>query len=157
MVHPISMALTLLPHIFIPQVFVVMSLMQGTTWMVFSTIPEQTKDYYQINAQTVNLLLNWATIVYLPSVMLNFRLLFGRSLFFFFDRIALFFLSHPRGLTLCVRLGSFFTLLSCVIRIVPSFFSESYRTSSSATVFPFSYKKSLYFSFYFTYLRFWME
>ena len=56
-------------------IFAFLSFNQCLFWLTFSPISQSTQTYYRINESTVNLLLNWGPIIFIPCLPLSYILL----------------------------------------------------------------------------------
>jgi len=60
-------------------VFCFLAFNQSTFWLTYSPISQSSQQYYNISESTVNLLLNWGPIIFLPCLPLSYILLNKRS------------------------------------------------------------------------------
>ena len=83
-------------------------------WLTFSPISQTTQIYYQINESTVNLLLNWGPIIFLPCLPLSYILL-----------------NRRHGLKKIVFLLGILQFSSTSIRLVPYFYQSLFILSDN--------------------------
>lgn len=90
-------------------------LMQGLVWMTFSGNPGVTKEYYGLSnpEATVNLLLNWGPIMYLPVAPF----------------VAWATMRSMGSIWAVVLCGTFLTLAGSLVRLAPSFLPDFVLTS----------------------------
>ncbi|CAF3670232.1 unnamed protein product [Rotaria socialis] len=84
-------------------VFGFLAFNQYLFWLTFSPISQSTQAYYHITESTINLLLNWGSIIFIPCLPLTYVLL-----------------NKPHGLRKCVIILAITDLLATILRIVPS-------------------------------------
>ena len=92
-------------------VFAFLSFNQYMFWLTFSPIALSAEKYYQIPETTVDLLLNWGPIIFLPTLPI------------------IYFIVHTHhGLRKCVLIFAILLFIAAVIRLIPSIiFSSSDR------------------------------
>ena len=84
-------------------VFAFLSFNQYMFWLTFSPIALSAEKYYQITEATIDLLLNWGPIIFLPTLPL------------------IYFLVHTHhGLKKCVLIFAILLLIATIIRLIPS-------------------------------------
>lgn len=99
-------------------VFCFLSFNQCSFWLTFSPISRTAQKYYHISESTVNLLLNWGPIIFIPCLPLAYILL-----------------NKVNGLQKSVRILALTGFLSTSIRLLPSFLPvETDPISSSFSI-----------------------
>eukprot|EP00727_Mastigamoeba_balamuthi_P008861 m51a1_g4598 putative adenylate and guanylate cyclase catalytic domain protein (1092) ;mRNA; f:218422-225800 len=83
------------------------SFSQNLVCMTFSSVPRAAEAFFGISAAEVDMQLNWAAITYLVAAL-----------------PVLWLLSRPRGLRLCLLVGSASALLGALLRVVPCLFGS---------------------------------
>ena len=83
-------------------VFSLLTFNQNLIWLTFSPIARNAEIYYQMNEATVDLLLNWGSIIFIPCLPLTYILL-----------------NKPNGLRKCVILVAILAFISTILRIIP--------------------------------------
>lgn len=84
-------------------VFAFLSFNQYMFWLTFSPIAVSAEQYYQITETTIDLLLNWGPIIFLPTLPL------------------IYFLVHTHhGLKRCVLIFAIVLVIATMIRLIPS-------------------------------------
>ena len=101
-------------------VFSFLSFNQNIIWLTFSPIARNTEAYYHINEATVDLLLNWGSIIFIPCLPLTFILL-----------------NRPNGLRHCVMLVATIEFLAALSRILPSIIVKSSDSNFNSIALPF--------------------
>jgi hypothetical protein len=76
-----------------------------------SSAPEPINTYFGTSDATLDLLLNWGPIVFIPVVP-----------------FASWLLGKPRGLSIAMRIGAVLCVLACGVRAIPCLLGESVRT-----------------------------
>jgi sugar phosphate permease len=89
-------------------------------WLTFSPIAESTEAYYKISEATVDLLLNWGPIIFIPFLPLTSILL-----------------NRPNGLRHCVIILAITDFLAALSRIVPSLILKSTDPNFNSVALPF--------------------
>ncbi|CAF4562900.1 unnamed protein product [Rotaria sp. Silwood1] len=84
-------------------VFSLLAFNQCTIWLTFSPIARNTENYYNITEATVDLLLNWGPIIFIPCLPLTSILL-----------------NQPNGLRYCVIVLAVTDFLAALSRVLPS-------------------------------------
>jgi hypothetical protein len=93
----------LYPHRFyVLFVFSLLSFNQNLFWLTFSPIARNAETYYQMNEATVDLLLNWGSIIFIPCLPLTYILLNKRN-----------------GLRHCVILVAIIGFIATILRVIP--------------------------------------
>lgn len=75
---------------------------QCMIWLTFSPIARSTQTYYNISEATVDLLLNWGPIIFIPCLPLTYILL-----------------NKHHGLRRCVTLLAFTLFFAALVRVIP--------------------------------------
>jgi hypothetical protein len=88
-------------------IFVFLAFNQSMFWLTFSPIVEHAKEFYHITETTVDLLLNWGPIIFLPTLPLTY-----------------FLLNTHHGLRRCMFMFAIVTLLATVVRLIPLIFTS---------------------------------
>ena len=101
-------------------VFGFLTFNQCMFWLTFSPIASSTQSYYKISEATVDLLLNWGPIIFLPSLPLTYLLLNTR-----------------RGLRVCVITFAIVSLIATLIRLIPSLTTSPSSPRFHAFAMPF--------------------
>ena len=84
-------------------VFAFLSFNQCMFWLTFSPIALHTEKYYEVSEATVDLLLNWGPIIFLPTLPLTYLLLNTRH-----------------GFRKCVLIYAIVSLFATLVRLIPS-------------------------------------
>ena len=97
--------------------FSLLSFNQSLFWLTFSPISDSAMAYYNIDTPTVNLLLNWGPIIYLPLQFVTFYISSARG-----------------GLRKIVLCSSTLCLVAMILRLVPNWLwspdSDNFRTNA---------------------------
>ena len=101
-------------------VFSFLAFNQCLFWLTFSPIARSAEDYYHISEATVDLLLNWGPIIFIPCLPLTYILL-----------------NKPNGLRRCVLLLAFTGFLSTILRVIPSIITSPSSPHFSSIAMPF--------------------
>ena len=101
-------------------VFAFLSFNQCMFWLTFSPIAKCTEDFYHIDEATVDLLLNWGPIIFLPTLPLIY-----------------FILNTRRGLRKCVLIYAILSFIATFIRLIPSVIISPSDSRFSQTALPF--------------------
>jgi FLVCR family MFS transporter len=83
-------------------IFALLSFNQCMFWLTFSPIAEPTKSFYHVTEATVDLLLNWGPIIFLPTLPLIYVLL-----------------NSHHGLRKCILVFAIVSLIATLLRLVP--------------------------------------
>ena len=97
--------------------FVSLHSINGLFWLTFSPISQSTQKYYNISESSVNLLLNWGPIIFIPCLPLAYILL-----------------NKENGFQKSVRILAAIDFLATLIRIIPLFFK--FEINSDEKIFP---------------------
>ena len=89
-------------------------------WLTFSPIASSTQSYYNVSEATVDLLLNWGPIIFLPSLP-----------------VAYLMLNTRRGLRTCVITFAIVSLIATLIRLIPSLTTSPSTPRFHAVALPF--------------------
>ncbi|CAF0872626.1 unnamed protein product [Adineta steineri] len=109
------------PHRFyVLFVFSFLTFNQCTIWLTFSPIARKTEIFYNVTESTVDLLLNWGNMVFIPCLPLTSILL---------DR--------PNGLRYCVIILAITGFLATLSRILPSLIVSSSNLNFTSISLPF--------------------
>jgi hypothetical protein len=84
-------------------IFAFLSFNQCMFWLTFSPIASSTIAFYKVTEATVDLLLNWGPIIFIPTLPLIY-----------------FILNTHHGLRKCVLIYAIVSLIATLIRVVPS-------------------------------------
>ncbi|CAF1461788.1 unnamed protein product [Adineta steineri] len=84
-------------------VFCLLSFNQNLIWLTFSPIARSTETYYKISEATVDLLLNWGPIIFIPCLPLTYILL-----------------NKDHGLRRCIILLAIGDFIAALLRVIPS-------------------------------------
>lgn len=84
-------------------VFSLLAFNQCAIWLTFSPISPSTQEYYTISSATVDLLLNWGPIMFIPTLPLTYLLLNTRN-----------------GLRRCVTLLAIACFVATLLRVISS-------------------------------------
>jgi hypothetical protein len=84
-------------------VFSLLSFNQSMIWITFSPIASSAESYFKFNEATIDLLLNWGPIAFIPCLALTYMLL-----------------TRQNGLRRCVMLLALIDFIATVIRVIPS-------------------------------------
>lgn len=101
-------------------IFAFLSFNQTMFWLTFSPIAGPTKNFYQIDEATVDLLLNWGPIIFLPTLPLIYLLLNTRH-----------------GLRKCVLIFAILPLIATCLRLLPFIFTSSTNPNFHDIAVPF--------------------
>lgn len=95
-----------------------MSGLQSLLWMTFSSVPDKSRAFLNVDNTTLDLWLDWGPVAYCCSIP-----------------IALLLLSSKRsGLQLSVRIGATACLLASLIRCIPLLFTAEERQANSTAM-----------------------
>jgi hypothetical protein len=109
------------PHRFyVLFVFSLLAFNQCLMWLTFSPIARQAEVYYNITESTVDLLLNWGPIVFIPCLPLTSILL-----------------NMPNGLRYCVIILAITDFTGALARIVPSIILTAGSANFNSIALPF--------------------
>jgi hypothetical protein len=97
-------------------VFAFLAFNQCLFWLTFSPISQSTQTYYHINESTVNLLLNWGPIIFIPCLPLAYILLNKRH-----------------GLRRTVILLAITDFIAILLRVLPPIFVSPSNPSFTST------------------------
>jgi hypothetical protein len=100
--------------------FAFLAFNQCSIWFTFSPIARTTQEYYRIDEATVDLLLNWGPIIFIPCLPLTYILL-----------------NRHRGLQRCIHLLALTDFFAALIRLIPTVIikSSSQHFTSISLVF----------------------
>ena len=84
-------------------IFSILAFNQCMFWLTFSPIAKPTEEFYNITEATIDLLLNWGPIIFLPTLPLTY-----------------FILNTHHGLHKCILIFAIVSLIATVIRLIPS-------------------------------------
>jgi FLVCR family MFS transporter len=101
-------------------VFSFLTFNQCLMWLTFSPIARNTEVYYNITVDTVDLLLNWGPIIFIPVLPLTSILL-----------------NMPNGLRYCVIILAIMDFIAALARIIPSIILKSTASNFNAVALPF--------------------
>ncbi|CAF1533033.1 unnamed protein product [Adineta ricciae] len=101
-------------------VFSFLSFNQCMMWLTFSPIARSTETYYNVTEATVDLLLNWGPIIFIPCLPLTSILL-----------------NQANGLRYCVLLLAIADFFGALSRILPSIIFSSSHPNFSSFALPF--------------------
>ncbi|CAF1234936.1 unnamed protein product [Rotaria sordida] len=101
-------------------VFSFLAFNQCTIWLTFSPIARNTENYYNISEATVDLLLNWGPIIFIPCLPLTSILL-----------------NQPNGLRYCVIVLAVADFLAALCRVLPSVIIASSASNFNTIALPF--------------------
>ncbi|UJR11507.1 hypothetical protein I4U23_015688 [Adineta vaga] len=101
-------------------VFFLLSFDQNIIWLTFSPIARNAEKYYQMNEATIDLLLNWQSILFIP-----------------FLPLAYIILNKQNGLRKCVMLVATLTFLGTILRLIPLIISHSSSPHFHSISMPF--------------------
>ncbi|CAF5149580.1 unnamed protein product, partial [Rotaria magnacalcarata] len=93
---------------------------QCLIWLTFSPIARSTEVYYNISEATVDLLLNWGPIIFVPCLPLTYILL-----------------NKHNGLRSCIVLLSIVDFLAALVRILPIVITKPSSPNFSSISLPF--------------------
>eukprot|EP00048_Salpingoeca_helianthica_P019895 m.246035 g.246035 ORF g.246035 m.246035 type:complete len:468 (-) comp40654_c0_seq1:22-1425(-) len=100
-------------------IFFLLTTFQTTFWFTFSSVPDTVTAYYPgMTDDDLDLLLNWGPIIFVPVVP-----------------VVSWYLTRPSGLAHAMLLGAALCALSCALRLVPCFLSESARSNTHVWLF----------------------
>lgn len=94
-------------------IFAFLAFNQTMFWLTFSPIAGPTKEFYHITEATVDLLLNWGPIIFLPTLPLIYLLL-----------------NSYHGLRKCVLIFAIIPLIATCLRLIPLIFLSSTTNSN---------------------------
>lgn len=83
--------------------FALLAFNQCWIWLTFSPIARSTEQYYHISETTIDLLLNWGPIIFIPCLPLTY-----------------FLLNRPHGLRKCVVVLAIMDFFAAFVRVIPS-------------------------------------
>ena len=109
-----------LQRFYVLAVFSLLSFNQCLIWLTFSPIARSAVTYYKISEATVNLLLNWGPIIFIPSLLLTYILLNKHS-----------------GLRHCVILLAVTDFIATLLRVIPSVLTSPSSPYFSEISMPF--------------------
>ncbi|XP_062502430.1 solute carrier family 49 member 4 homolog isoform X1 [Corticium candelabrum] len=98
---------------YVLSVFCCFAFCQTAVWMTFSSVPKFTESVYNVGKGEVDLLLNWGSIMFVPSVVISSWILTTRN-----------------GLKRTAILGFLLTFLGSLVRLVPTFIPGTFRKSA---------------------------
>jgi FLVCR family MFS transporter len=101
-------------------VFFLLSFDQNLIWLTFSPIARNAEIYYGMSEATVDLLLNWQSILFIPCLPLAYILL-----------------NKKNGLRKCVILVAILTFISTILRVIPLIVSDSSSPNFHKISMPF--------------------
>lgn len=101
-------------------VFSFLTFNQCLFWLTFSPISKSSQSYYRISEATVNLLLNWGAIIFIPSLPL-----------------AYFLLNKRNGLRRTVIIIAIAGLVAALLRAIPSFATSPSNPRFTTIALPF--------------------
>jgi len=101
-------------------VFAFLSFNQCMFWLTFSPIATSTEKFYQVSEATVDLLLNWGPIIFLPTLPLVYLIL-----------------NTHHGLRKCVLIFAIVSLIATLIRLIPSVVISPSNRNFHQIVVPF--------------------
>src|SRR5579871_900766 len=114
-------AYTVYPHRFyVLFVFSFLAFNQCLMWLTFSPIARNAETYYNITEATVDLLLNWGPIIFIPVLPFTSILL-----------------NRPNGLRHCVILLAITGFLAAIFRVIPLVIATSSNPHFSSLSLPF--------------------
>ncbi|UJR21652.1 hypothetical protein I4U23_024729 [Adineta vaga] len=114
-------AYVLYPHRFyVLFVFSFLAFNQCLIWLTFSPVARATKAYYQITESTVDFLLNWGPIIFIPCLPLTYILL-----------------NKHHGLRRCVIILALVDFLAALVRVIPSVITNPSSPHFSSIALPF--------------------
>ncbi|CAF1424258.1 unnamed protein product [Adineta steineri] len=117
----VTPAYVLYPHRFyVLFAFSFLSFNQCLIWLTFSPIARSTQIYYGISESTVDLLLNWGPIIFIPCLPLTYILL-----------------NKHHGIRRCVILLAIVDFFAAVIRIIPQVITDPSSPHFSSIALPF--------------------
>ncbi|KAH3766136.1 transporter, major facilitator subfamily protein [Pelomyxa schiedti] len=99
-------------------VFSLVSCVQCLNWFTFSSVPEESMEYYGISNSTLNALLNWGPLMIVVG-----------------GPVVACALSFQRGLRTCVIIGAAAILSGSVVRAIPCWVSDDLRKSAFGVAF----------------------
>ena len=100
-------------------VFSFLAFNQCLMWLTFSPIARQAETYYNISEATVDLLLNWGPIIFIPCLPLTSILL-----------------NRPKGLRYCVIILAITDFLAALARILPSLIIKATSPNFNSVALP---------------------
>ena len=101
-------------------VFSFLAFNQCLIWLTFSPVARNTEKYYNISEATIDLLLNWGPIIFIPCLPL-----------------ASILLNTPNGLRYCVIILAITDFLAALSRILPSIILKSTDPRFNTVALPF--------------------
>ncbi|CAF1004094.1 unnamed protein product [Rotaria sordida] len=101
-------------------VFSFLAFTQCLMWLTFSPIARSTEIYYHISESTVDLLLNWGSIIFIPCLPLTYLLLNKRH-----------------GLRHCVILLAVGNFIAALVRVIPVVVTKPSSPNFSSIALPF--------------------
>ena len=105
---------------YVLSVFSLLAFNQCLFWLTFSPIARSAEAYYQISEATVDLLLNWGPIIFIPCLPLTYILL-----------------NKPNGLRRCVILLALTGFVATILRVIPSIITSPSSPHFSSISMPF--------------------
>ncbi|CAF1349308.1 unnamed protein product [Rotaria magnacalcarata] len=103
-------------------VFSLLAFNQCLIWITFSPIARSVETYYKIDEATVDLLLNWGPIIFIPCLPLTYILL-----------------NKHNGLRRCIILLAVTDFIATALRVIPSIVTSPSSPHFSAISMPFMY------------------
>ena len=102
-------------------IFSLLAFNQCAIWLTFSPVARNAEAYYNISEATVDLLLNWGPIIFVPSLPATCALL-----------------NRPSGLRYCVIILAVTDFIAALFRILPSIITmATTNTGASSIALPF--------------------
>jgi hypothetical protein len=101
-------------------VFSLLSFNQNLIWLTFSPIARNAEIYYQMSEATVDLLLNWGSIIFIPCLPFTYILL-----------------NKPNGLRKCIILVAILGFISTILRVIPLVITDPSSSYFSSISMPF--------------------
>ncbi|UJR35128.1 hypothetical protein I4U23_027899 [Adineta vaga] len=101
-------------------VFTFLSFNQCMFWLTFSPIASSAKIFFHIDEATIDLLLNWGPIIFLPTLPIIYLIL-----------------NTHHGLRKCVLIYAIVSLIATIIRVIPSVVISSSHPSFHDITVPF--------------------
>ena len=102
LVHPLTYNLDR-RRFYVLFLFAFLAFNQCWIWLTFSPIARSAEQYYHISEATIDLLLNWGPIIFIPCLPLTY-----------------FLLNQSNGLRNCVVLLAILDFFAAMIRVIPS-------------------------------------
>lgn len=114
-------AYVLYPHRFyVLFVFSLLAFNQCLMWLTFSPIARATEAYYHITESTIDLLLNWGPIIFIPCLPLTYILL-----------------NKHHGLRHCVIILALVDFVAALVRVLPVIITTPSSPNFSSIALPF--------------------